>query len=86
MYYGEKFNSITYLVGAVLVLMGFGVLLTVSIQHRDLWMIFIFSVFGFTLVLLYTLSTLYHSIHSPRIKRVFQKLDHTAIYLLIAGT
>ena len=86
MYDGEKFNSITHLVGAVLAVMGFGALLTVSIQHRDLWMILSFSVFGITLILLYTLSTLYHSFQSTRIKRVFQKLDHSAIYLLIAGT
>ncbi|WP_210395339.1 PAQR family membrane homeostasis protein TrhA [Motiliproteus sediminis] len=86
MYYGEKFNSITHLVGAVLAVMGFGALLTVSIQHRDPWMIISFTVFGMALVLLYTLSTLYHSVSSPRIKRVLQKLDHCAIYLLIAGT
>lgn len=86
MYYGERFNSITHLVGAFLAVMGFGALLTVSIQHRDLWMILSFSVFGITLILLYSLSTLYHSFRSPGIKRVFQKLDHTAIYLLIAGT
>ena len=86
MYYGEKLNSITHLVGAVLALMGFGALLTIGIQHRDPWMIAGFSVFGFTLVLLYTMSTLYHSFYSPGVKHVFQKLDHVSIYLLIAGT
>jgi hemolysin III len=49
-------------------------------------MILSFSVFGFTLVLLYTMSTLYHSFRSPRTKRIFQVLDHVSIYLLIAGT
>ncbi len=86
MYYGEKLNSITHLVGAVLALIGLGSLLTVSIQQRDAWMIFSFSVFGFTLVLLYTISTLYHSFHPPKLKRTFQRLDHVSIYLLIAGT
>ncbi len=86
MYYGEKLNSITHLVGAVLALMGFGALLTIGIQHRDPWMIAGFVVFGFTLVLLYTMSTLYHSFYSPGVKHVFQKLDHVSIYLLIAGT
>jgi len=86
MYYGEKLNSITHLVGAVLALIGLGALLTISIQHKDPWMIAGFSVFGFTLVLLYTMSTLYHSFYPPRVKRVFQKLDHVSIYLLIAGT
>ena len=86
MYYGEKLNSITHLVGAVLALMGFGALLTVSIQQQNPKMILSFTVFGLTLVLLYTMSTLYHSFYSPKIKKIMQKLDHVAIYLLIAGT
>ncbi len=86
MYYGEKFNSITHLVGAVLALVGFGVLLTVSIQQQDPLVIVAFTVFGIMLVLLYTISTLYHSFHPPRLKKFFQKLDHLSIYLLIAGT
>lgn len=86
MYYGEKFNSISHLVGAVLALMGFGALLAVSIERRDPWLIASFAVFGFTLTVLYTMSTLYHSFHPPKLKRIFQKLDHVSIYLLIAGT
>ncbi len=86
MYYGEKLNSISHLVGAALALVGLGALLTVSIQSRDPWLIASFSVFGFTLVLLYTMSTLYHSFHPPHLKRIFKLLDHVAIYLLIAGT
>lgn len=86
MYSGEKFNSITHLVGAVLALVGLGALLTIAIHEREWHMILSFSVFGFTLVLLYTMSTLYHSFSNPQIKRIFQKLDHVSIYLLIAGT
>ena len=86
MYYGEKLNSISHLVGAVLALVGLGALLTVGIQSRDPWIVSSFSVFGFTLVLLYTMSTLYHSFHPPRLKRIFKLLDHVSIYLLIAGT
>ncbi len=86
MYYGEKLNSITHLVGAVLALMGFGALLTIGIQENKPWLIASFAIFGTTLVLLYTMSTLYHSFHPPRLKQIFQKLDHVAIYLLIAGT
>ncbi|WP_372880125.1 hemolysin III family protein [Psychromonas sp.] len=86
MYYGEKLNSITHLVGTVLALIGFGALLTISIQ-ADNWRIMLsFTVFGATLILLYTMSTLYHSLHSPGLKKIFQKLDHISIYLLIAGT
>ncbi|GAB1264857.1 hemolysin III family protein [Aurantivibrio infirmus] len=86
MYSGEKFNSITHLVGAVLALVGLGALLTISIQSRNAATIASFSIFGFTLVLLYTMSTLYHSFHPPKLKKIFQKLDHITIYLLIAGT
>jgi len=86
MYYGEKFNSITHLVGSVLSLMGLGALLAVSIQQRDPLLIVSFSIFGVTLVILYTMSTLYHSFYRPGVKDIFQKLDHIAIYLLIAGT
>lgn len=86
MYQGEKLNSITHLIGSVLALMGLGALLTISIQQRDPWMISSFSVFGGTLVLLYTMSTLYHSFYPPKLKKLFQKMDHLSIYLLIAGT
>ncbi len=86
MYYGEKLNSISHLAGAVLALVGLGALLTVGVQSRDPWIITSFSLFGFSLVLLYTMSTLYHSFHPPKLKNLFQLLDHVAIYLLIAGT
>ena len=86
MYHGEKLNSITHLVGAVLALVGFGVLLTISIQEHNPLLIISFTIFGFTLILLYTMSTLYHSFHPPKLKKIFQKLDHVSIYLLIAGT
>ncbi len=86
MYYGERLNSISHLVGAALSLVGLGALLAVSIQTGDPWTVFSFTVFGVTLVLLYTMSTLYHSFQSPRSKQIFQLLDHISIYLLIAGT
>ena len=86
MYYGEKLNSISHLVGAVLALMALGALLTVGWQTRDPWVLGSFAVFGVTMVLLYTMSTLYHSFHPPGLKKLFQLFDHVAIYLLIAGT
>lgn len=86
MYSGEKFNSITHLVGAVLALVGFGVLLTIGVQQKDILLLLSFTIFGVTLVLLYTMSTLYHSFHPPKLKKIFQKIDHISIYLLIAGT
>ncbi len=86
MYYSEKFNSITHLVGAVLAIMGLGALITVAVQQKDILLFTGFLTFGLTLVMLYSMSTLYHSFQSPFIKRVFQQLDHISIYLLIAGT
>lgn len=86
MYYGEKLNSISHLVGAALALMGLGALLTQGIQSGNPWVLASFSVFGITLVLLYTMSTLYHSFHPPKLKQLFQLFDHVSIYLLIAGT
>ena len=86
MYNGEKLNSISHLVGAVFALIGLGALLAVSIPLGDPWIISSFAVFGFSLVLLYTMSTLYHSFYPPNLKDLFQLLDHVAIYLLIAGT
>jgi len=86
MYYGEKLNSISHLVGAALALMGLGALLSVSIQTRDPWVISSFSVFGISMVLLYTMSTLYHSFSTSWLKNIFQLFDHISTYLLIAGT
>lgn len=86
MYHDEKFNSVTHLIGTLLAFAGMGALLTISLQHQDVWMIFSYSVFCITLVLLYSMSTLYHSFYPPILKKLFQKMDHLSIYLLIAGT
>jgi len=86
MYNGEKLNSITHLVGAVLALVGFGSLITLGIQAQNTRLLIGYVVFGFTLILLYTMSTLYHSFYLPKLKKIFRKLDHVSIYLLIAGT
>jgi hemolysin III len=85
MYKGEKFNSITHLVGAVLALAGAVVLISLAALEGRPERILSYSVYGLTLFLLYLFSTLYHSLPG-RAKRVFRVLDHQAIYLLIAGT
>jgi hemolysin III len=86
MYYGERLNSISHLVGAVFALIAFGALLALGIQTRDPRIIVGFTTFGLTLILLYTMSTLYHSFKGPSLKKLFKLLDHISIYLLIAGT
>ncbi|MBU1193168.1 MAG: hemolysin III family protein [Gammaproteobacteria bacterium] len=83
---GERFNSISHLVGAALALAGAAVLIVVASQNGEINRIVSFSVYGATLFLLYLISTLYHGLSSGRAKRVFRVLDHQAIYLLIAGS
>ena len=85
MYPGERFNSISHLIGAVMALSGATVLVVVASRLGDPWKIVSFTLYGASLVSLYTFSTLYHSLRH-RAKAVFRKLDHLAIYLLIAGT
>ncbi|HGM5581672.1 TPA: hemolysin III family protein [Pseudomonas putida] len=85
MYYGERFNAWTHLVGAVLACIGAIWLIVVAGLQGDPWKIVSFSIYGFTLLLLYSISTLYHSTRG-RAKRVMRKLDHLSIYLLIAGS
>lgn len=85
MYPGEKFNAITHLGGAVLALAGTVVLIVFAALSGDAWKVVSVSIYGVTLLLLYSLSTLYHSLRG-RGKSVLRKLDHQSIYLLIAGT
>ena len=85
MYAGERFNSITHLVGASLALIGGVILVTQAALLGDVPRIVSFSVYAATLFILYFASTLYHSFPG-RVKKVFRVIDHQAIYLLIAGT
>ncbi|HKQ04754.1 MAG TPA: hemolysin III family protein [Blastocatellia bacterium] len=82
----EMANSITHGLGLALSVAGFVVLLVLSIMRGSAWHIVGCSIFGLTLVLAYLASTLYHSLHRSSFRRVLQILDHSAIYLLIAGT
>jgi len=86
MEYGEKFNTYTHLAGALLALAGTVVLIVLAAFSGNVWKIVSFSIYGTTLVLLYSFSTLYHNAMQGKLKELFQKLDHNAIYLLIAGS
>ncbi|RBP52816.1 PAQR family membrane homeostasis protein TrhA [Arenicella xantha] len=85
MYKGERFNSISHLVGAALALVGASVLITLAAVDGNALKIVSYSIYSATLFILYLTSTLYHSFQG-RVKDIFQKFDHHAIYLLIAGT
>lgn len=84
---GEEIaNSVSHGVGLSATLAAFPVLVMAAQQRGDTVAMVGASVFGTTMVLLYLASTLFHALPSGRAKRVFQVLDHSAIYLLIAGT
>jgi hemolysin III len=83
---GERFNSISHLLGAALALAGAVVLVVVASRGGDMRRIISFGIYGATLFTLYLVSTLYHGLSPGRAKQVFRVLDHQAIYLLIAGS
>ena len=86
MEHGEKFNTYSHLAGALLALVGSVVLVVLGAFSGDVWKIVSFSIYGATLVLLYGFSTLYHNAAHGKARVLLQKLDHNAIYLLIAGS
>ena len=84
---GEEIaNSVTHGVGVLASLAALPILVVVALARHDAWQVAGSAIFGVTLILLYTASTLYHALAFSRAKRVFRVLDHSAIYLLIAGT
>ncbi len=82
----ELVNALTHGVGAVASAVGAVVLVALAAMYGDAWQVVGSAVFGATLVLLYTASTVYHAARSPRARARLKVFDHCAIYLLIAGT
>ncbi|AIF49988.1 hemolysin III family protein [Pelosinus sp. UFO1] len=82
----EVMNAVTHGIGTLLAVAGLVLLTVFAYLNGRIWHIVSFSIYGTTLVLLYLASTLYHSFTNERVKRIFKILDHSAIYLLIAGT
>ncbi len=78
-------NAITHGVGAIFAIAGAAYLIAAS-TRGNAWTVVSCSIYATTLVLVYLCSTLYHSLVRTRAQHVFQVLDHSAIYLLIAGT
>ena len=84
---GEEIaNGVTHGIGAGLAVAALAILVTFAGLFGDAWRVVSFSIYGATLILLYVVSTLYHSFSSQKIKDFFHLLDHSAIFLLIAGT
>ncbi len=84
---GEEIaNAITHGLGLALSIAGLVILTVFASLRGGAWHVVSVSVYGATLVMLYAASTFYHALPQPRAKRIFRILDHSAIYLLIAGT
>ncbi len=82
----ELLNYLTHGAGTVFSVLGLVYLLVRAVQQGDTWHIVSFAIYGSSLVLLYLSSTLYHAVSVPKWKQVLKKFDHSAIFLLIAGT
>jgi hemolysin III len=85
-YHGERLNGYSHLAATLLSATGVSLLLALGAGAMDAWQITGISIYGATLLFLFAVSTLYHSTRGRRAKAVLRKLDHCAIYLLIAGT
>lgn len=86
MYIGERFNAYSHLAGAVLAITGMVLLLIKAVGTLDVYKVVSAAAYGACLIVLYVGSTIYHSVPQPKVKAVLQKIDHCAIYLLIAGS
>lgn len=82
----EIFNSVSHGVGAGLSVAGTIVLIISAVIHTNAWGIVSSCIYGATLIILYTMSTLYHSLTNEKAKSFFRIMDHNTIFLLIAGT
>ncbi|MBC8402837.1 MAG: hemolysin III family protein [Candidatus Marinimicrobia bacterium] len=84
---GEEIaNSITHGIGAALSVAALVLLVVFAALRGDAWRVVGFSIFGSSLFILYLTSTLYHSFTNLKVKRFFRVLDHSVIFILIAGS
>ncbi len=82
----ELVNSLTHGLAVALSIAALTILVVFSSLQRDPWKIVSFSIYGAALVALYTASTVYHAVASKRLRPFLRQIDHSCIYLLIAGT
>ena len=82
----ETAHVVTHGIGLMLSVAGLVVLVVLASLRGDAWHVVSASIYGTTLILLYGASTVYHALPTSRAKGVWRLLDHSAIYLLIAGT
>ena len=82
----ELANSLTHGIGALLLMVAVPALISWTVVHGSVTQVIGVSIFGFSMLLLYTASTLYHSITDPTLKRAFRLVDHISIFFLIGGS
>ncbi|TJY42188.1 hemolysin III family protein [Cohnella pontilimi] len=82
----EVANAITHGIGTALSIAALVLLIVFSVTKGTAWHVVSFTIFGVTMVLLYTASTLVHSFPEGKVKDLFETFDHSCIYLFIAGT
>ena len=82
----EIFNSVSHGVGSLLSIAGTTVLIVLAAIHGGAWEVVSAAIYGASLIILYTMSTLYHALTNRRAKSFFRIMDHDTIFFLIAGT
>lgn len=82
----ETVNVLTHGLGLILSMAGLLLLIIRALKIKDDWYLVGCIIFGISLLIMYASSTLYHLMRDEKMKQIFRKLDHSAIYLLIAGT
>lgn len=82
----ERFNYISHIVGGAIGITALILCVAISAWHRNIVAVVTSAIYGITMILLYSMSSIYHGLKDGMAKRVFQVLDHCAIYILIAGT
>lgn len=82
----EIFNAVSHGIGALLSIAATVILIVIAAQNHDAWAVVASAIYGASLIVLYTMSTLYHAIDSTKAKAFFRVMDHNTIFFLIAGT
>ena len=82
----EIFNMVSHIVGAVFGIVALVICVALSVLHNNTWGVVAGSIYGSSLIILYTMSSIYHGLGKGMSKKVMQVIDHCTIYYLIAGT
>lgn len=82
----EKLNVISHFVGLILSIIALILLVVYAVNYGSSWHVISFSIYGASLIVLYSASTLYHYVQTPSLRQKLNIFDHSAIYILIAGT